>query len=154
MTPLRDSTCSGCPQGAERRFWSSMQVKPHSALVLIGHGSTLNPDSSTPTMDHAETIRQRGVFGQVVCAFWKEEPSLREVLRMVDSEEVYVVPNFISEGYFTQQVSPRELGLTVWALRAWRRKGYGPAASKIGRLVVYRSEEVADFIEDQAEGRA
>lgn len=89
-----------------------MQVKPHSALVLIGHGSTLNPDSSTPTMDHAEAIRQRGVFSEVVCAFWKEEPSMREVLRMVDSPEIYVVPNFISEGYFTQQVIPRELGLT------------------------------------------
>ncbi len=89
-----------------------MQAKPNSALVLVGHGSTLNPDSSTPTMDHAETIRQRGVFREVVCAFWKEEPSMREVLRMVDSPEVYVVPNFISEGYFTQQVIPRELGLS------------------------------------------
>ncbi|MDB6136628.1 MAG: hypothetical protein JWM59_4871 [Verrucomicrobiales bacterium] len=89
-----------------------MQAKPHSALVLIGHGSTLNPDSSTPTMDHAETIRRLGLFQEVVCAFWKEEPALREVLRMVDSREVYVVPNFISEGYFTQQVIPRELGLT------------------------------------------
>ncbi len=88
-----------------------MQAKPESALVLVGHGSTLNPDSSTPTMDHAETIRQRGVFGEVVCAFWKEEPNMPEVLRMVDSPEVYVVPNFISEGYFTQQVIPRELGL-------------------------------------------
>ncbi len=89
-----------------------MQAKPHSALVLVGHGSTLNPDSSTPTMDHAETIRRSGLFREVVCAFWKEEPSLREVLRMVDSPEVYVVPNFISEGYFTQQVIPRELGLS------------------------------------------
>lgn len=89
-----------------------MQAKPHSALVLVGHGSTLNPDSSTPTMDHAETIRRSGLFAEVVCAFWKEEPSLREVLRMVDSSEVYVVPNFISEGYFTQQVIPRELGLS------------------------------------------
>jgi len=62
-------------------------------------------------MDHAETIRQRGVFGKVVCAFWKEEPGMREVLRMVDSTDIYVVPNFISEGYFTQQVIPRELGL-------------------------------------------
>jgi sirohydrochlorin cobaltochelatase len=88
-----------------------MQPKPHSALVLVGHGSTLNPDSSTPTMDHAETIRRRGVFGEVKCAFWKEEPAMREVLRMVDSAEIYVVPNFISEGYFTQQVIPRELGL-------------------------------------------
>lgn len=81
------------------------------ALVIVGHGSTLNPDSSAPTLDHAETIRKQGIFAEVVCAFWKEEPGMREVLRMVDSEEIHVVPNFISEGYFTQQVIPRELGL-------------------------------------------
>ena len=88
-----------------------MQAKPQSALILVGHGSTVNPDSSAPTLDHADTLRQRGLFAEVVCAFWKEEPALREVLRMVDSPQVYIVPNFISEGYFTQQVIPRELGL-------------------------------------------
>jgi sirohydrochlorin cobaltochelatase len=89
-----------------------MFPKPHSALVLVGHGSTLNPDSAQPTYEHADVIRRRGLFAEVVCAFWKEEPSLREVLRMVDSPEVYIVPNFISEGYFTQEVIPRELGLS------------------------------------------
>lgn len=36
---------------------------------------------------------------------------MREAAYMIDSEEVYVVPDFISEGYFTQDVIPRELGL-------------------------------------------
>jgi sirohydrochlorin cobaltochelatase len=36
---------------------------------------------------------------------------MRHVLDTVESDEVYVVPAFISEGYFTQQVVPRELGL-------------------------------------------
>jgi sirohydrochlorin cobaltochelatase len=89
-----------------------MLPKPHSALVIAGHGSTLNPDSSAPSHAHADAIRARGIFAEVVCAFWKEEPSLREVLRSVDSPEVFVVPNFISEGYFTQEVIPRELGLS------------------------------------------
>ncbi len=89
-----------------------MQPKVNTALVIVGHGSTLNPDSSQPTYDHAETIRSLGVFDEVVCAFWKEEPSMREVLRMVDSPTVYVVPNFISAGYFTQDVIPRELRLS------------------------------------------
>jgi len=31
---------------------------------------------------------------------------------MVESAEVYIVPNFISEGYFTQKIIPRELGLS------------------------------------------
>jgi sirohydrochlorin cobaltochelatase len=82
-----------------------------SALVIVGHGSTVNPDSSAPTLVHARAIRDQGIFSEVVSCFWKEEPSFREVLRMVDSDNVYVVPNFISEGYFTQTVIPRELGL-------------------------------------------
>ena len=36
---------------------------------------------------------------------------MRHVLDTIESEDVYVVPAFISEGYFTQQIIPRELGL-------------------------------------------
>ena len=86
-----------------------MLSKPDSALVIVGHGSTLNPDSSAPTWDLADEIERRRVFREVHCAFWKEEPSLRQVLHCVDCSDVYVVPNFISEGYFTQTVIPREL---------------------------------------------
>jgi sirohydrochlorin cobaltochelatase len=85
--------------------------KPDSALILLGHGSTVNPDSSAPTLHHAGEIRRSGAFREVVCAFWKEEPSYRQVLDMVESPEVYIVPNFISEGYFTQKIIPREMGL-------------------------------------------
>ncbi len=86
--------------------------KPASALLIVGHGSTENPDSSTPYFDHAAEIRDRGLFREVHCCFWKEEPSLREAEYLIDSDEVYVVPDFISEGYFTQEVIPRELQLT------------------------------------------
>ena len=81
------------------------------ALVIVGHGSHLNEDSSLPVYEHAERIRKTGEFDEVVECFWKEEPSMRHVLDTVESEDVYVVPAFISEGYFTQQVVPRELGL-------------------------------------------
>jgi sirohydrochlorin cobaltochelatase len=84
------------------------------ALVIVGHGSHLNEDSSLPVYEHAARIRERfgGEFDEVVECFWKEEPSMRHVLDTVEAEDVYVVPAFISEGYFTQQVIPRELGLT------------------------------------------
>ena len=84
------------------------------ALLIVAHGSTVNPDSSAPTLAHAAEIRCRNVFTDVGCAFWKEEPSLRDALFLFDPQsvrEVYVVPNFISEGYFTQTVIPRELEL-------------------------------------------
>src|SRR6266513_2949310 len=86
----------------------------NSALLIVAHGSTVNPDSSAPTLAHAAEIRRRKIFAEVECAFWKEEPSLRDALFLFDPEsipEVYVVPNFISEGYFTQTVVPRELEL-------------------------------------------
>src|SRR5436190_14932035 len=88
--------------------------RANSALLIVGHGSTVNPDSSSPTLAHAAEIRRRKIFADVGCAFWKEEPSLRDALFLFDPEsirEVYVVPNFISEGYFTQTVVPRELAL-------------------------------------------
>lgn len=86
--------------------------KPDAALLIVGHGSTEDPDSSTPYFDHAKEIRDRNVFGEVHCCFWKEEPSMREAVYMIDADEIYVVPDFISEGYFTQEVIPREFGLT------------------------------------------
>jgi sirohydrochlorin cobaltochelatase len=85
-----------------------------NALLIVAHGSTVNPDSSAPTLAHAAEIRRRKIFADVGCAFWKEEPSLRDALFLFDREairEVCVVPNFISEGYFTETVVPRELEL-------------------------------------------
>ena len=91
-----------------------MSFDEHSALLIVAHGSTVNPDSSAPILAHAAEIRRRKTFADVECGFWKEEPSLRDAIFLFDPEsihEVYVVPNFISEGYFTQTVVPRELEL-------------------------------------------
>jgi len=89
------------------------------ALVIAAHGSHLNDGASTPTFDHADAIRATGAFEEVREAFWKEEPSFREALRTVAAEEVYVVPLFVSEGYFTEQVIPRELRLEGWDVEDW-----------------------------------
>jgi sirohydrochlorin cobaltochelatase len=92
-----------------------MISRTSSALLIVGHGSTVNADSSAPTLAHAAEIRRRGIFADVACSFWKEEPSLRDAIfffRDPAIQEVYVVPNFISEGYFTRTVIPRELELT------------------------------------------
>ena len=94
--------------------YSMSPSRPDAALLIVGHGSTVNPDSSAPSLGQMKAIAEKGVFGQVACCFWKEEPSLRDALLFFDEpeiREVYVVPNFISEGYFTQTVIPRELEL-------------------------------------------
>src|SRR5258706_8046041 len=51
------------------------------------------------------------MFAEVVECFWKLEPGIAGVLRGVFAPRVFIVPLFISEGYFTEEVIPRELGL-------------------------------------------
>jgi sirohydrochlorin cobaltochelatase len=82
-----------------------------AALVLVGHGSTLNAESAAPTYQHADELRRRKIFAQVIECFWKLEPSIAGVLRGVFAPRVFIVPLFISDGYFTEEVIPRELGL-------------------------------------------
>ncbi|MFC4543804.1 CbiX/SirB N-terminal domain-containing protein [Halosolutus amylolyticus] len=93
------------------------------ALVIAAHGSHLNPDASDPTYAHADAVRETGAFDEVREAFWKEEPHFREVIRTLESDEVFVVPLFISEGYFTEQVIPRELRLEEWDPDLWDSDG-------------------------------
>jgi len=112
------------------------------ALVIVAHGSHLNAESSTPTFDHADTVRATGAFDEVREGFWKEEPSFREVLRTVESDEVYVVPLFVSEGYFTEEVIPRELRLEGWDPETWESDGTSAThatfeATDVGKTVHY-----------------
>ncbi len=131
-----------------------MLAKPQSALLIVGHGSTVNPDSSGPTLDHAEAIERRGVFGEVRAAFWKEEPSLRQALHMLDADDIYVVPNFISEGYFTRTVIPRELELQgALTVRDGRRVKYcRPVGNhpQMTELLLRRAREVAPEVDPRA----
>jgi sirohydrochlorin cobaltochelatase len=127
------------------------------ALVIVGHGSHLNADSSLPVYEHAARIRDSGEYDEVLECFWKEEPSMRHVLEMAESEEVYVVPAFISEGYFTQQVIPRELGLSGEVTRRADGKTvyYAGPLGPFERMTDVILERAADLTagEDLSSGR-
>ncbi|RQG90254.1 hypothetical protein EA462_09750 [Natrarchaeobius halalkaliphilus] len=112
------------------------------ALVIAAHGSHLNPNASDPTYAHADAIRETGAFDEVREAFWKEEPHFREVIRTLESESVFVVPLFISEGYFTEQVIPRELRLEEWDPALWDSNGTDASqatleATDVGKTIHY-----------------
>lgn len=81
-----------------------------AALVVLGHGTDLNEGSALPVKLHATELRRRGVFAEVREAFWKQEPQVKQVLAELKSPRVFIVPLFISEGYFASEVIPRELG--------------------------------------------
>lgn len=103
-----------------------------AALVLVGHGSTLNADSSAAVCQHADELRRRRIFAQVQECFWKLEPGIAGVLRGVFAPRVFIVPVFISEGYFTEEVIPRELGL-----RAGDRKEFARRQQRGGQTLFY-----------------
>ena len=86
--------------------------KLQSALLVLAHGSSVNPTSSRPTREQAERLRESGFFGEVACGFWKEKPGLREALESLTKPEVFIVPNFTVEGYFVRNVIPKELSLS------------------------------------------
>jgi sirohydrochlorin cobaltochelatase len=81
-----------------------------AALVVLGHGTTLNDQSAAPVFQHAAELRRRKVFAAVREAFWKQEPHVKKVLAEISAPRVFIVPLFISEGYFSTQIIPKELG--------------------------------------------
>jgi sirohydrochlorin cobaltochelatase len=82
-----------------------------ATLVLIGHGSTVNADSAAPAYQHAEALGRRRLFAEVRPAFWKQEPGVRAVVDAVRTPRLFLAPLFISEGYFSEEMIPLELGL-------------------------------------------
>jgi sirohydrochlorin cobaltochelatase len=81
-----------------------------AALVVLGHGTTQNENSAAPVFQHAAELRRRKIFAEVREAFWKQEPQIKKVLPDISAPRVFIVPLFISEGWFSTEVIPRELG--------------------------------------------
>jgi sirohydrochlorin cobaltochelatase len=81
-----------------------------AALVVLGHGTTQNENSAAPVRQHAAELRRRNLFATVREAFWKQDPQVKTVLAGLSAPRVFIVPLFISAGYFSAEVIPRELG--------------------------------------------
>jgi len=81
-------------------------------LVVLGHGTEQNANSAAPVYQHAAELRRRKIFAGVREAFWKQEPQIKKVLSEMSAPRVFIAPLFISEGYFSSQVIPRELGFS------------------------------------------
>jgi sirohydrochlorin cobaltochelatase len=92
-----------------------------AALVLVGHGSMKNAESAAPVYQHAAALRRRNLFAEVREAFWKQDPQVNQVLETLSAPRVFIVPLFISEGYFSRQIIPQELGFAGHPILATRR---------------------------------
>jgi sirohydrochlorin cobaltochelatase len=79
-------------------------------LVVLGHGTELNKNSAASVLQHAAELRRRKIFHEVREAFWKQEPQIKKVLAEISGSRIFIVPLFISEGWFAADKIPRELG--------------------------------------------
>ena len=103
-----------------------------ATLIVFGHGSTLNGESGSSVLYHASRLSERRIFSQVCPAFWKQEPNLNQVLARAQSERIYIVPLFISEGHFSEFVVPAALGM-----RQQNETAFSRVQQLEGRFVVY-----------------
>ncbi len=93
-------------------FLTKMEVNyRNDSLVLVAHGSTINDQSSAAVRQQAEELRRRHIFAEVHVGLWKEGAPLAEVLQQSCGQRVFVVPFFVSHGFFTQEIIPKALGL-------------------------------------------
>jgi sirohydrochlorin cobaltochelatase len=83
-----------------------------AALVVLGHGTVLNDNSAAPVFQHAAELRRRKIFQEVREAFWKQEPQIKKVLAEISAPRIFIAPLFVSEGYFSTQIIPKELGFS------------------------------------------
>ena len=122
-----------------------------AALVVLGHGTTLNEDSAAPVLQQVAELRRRGLFAEVREAFWKQEPQIKSVLAALAVPRVFIVPLFISEGYFASNVIPRELGfgenskLETRNSKLFFSKPIGTHAAMTAVILARAREVVAQF---------
>jgi len=83
-----------------------------AALVVLGHGTDLNAASAAPVWAHAAELRRRKIFREVRAAFWKQAPQIKKVLAEISAPRGFIAPLFISEGYFSTEIIPAELGFS------------------------------------------
>jgi sirohydrochlorin cobaltochelatase len=107
-----------------------------ATLLLIGHGSTVNGDSGATVHQHAAELRRRGLFAEVREAFFKIDPRIGPVLAGIRTPRVFAVPLFVSEGYFTRQAIPCELGLPAGA------QDVMPARVRLGAQMLFYCDPV------------
>ena len=120
-----------------------------AALVVLGHGTTQNDSSAAPVYQHAAELRRRKIFAQVREAFWKQEPQIKRVLPEISAPRVFIVPLFISEGYFSTEVIPRELGFSAHSTLSTQHSTiyYCPPVGthdSMARVLLARANEIVE----------
>lgn len=146
---------AGLPFG---RTWANettmkRQSFSDATLILAGHGTSLNSESSAAIYQHATDLRRTNLFAEIKEAFWKQEPKLVEVVNRARTPRVFVLPFMMSEGFFCEKVIPNALAFQTNEQRTWSRFRLDSGRTlfyckplgthpKMTRIVLARAQEV------------
>lgn len=83
----------------------------HAALLVLGHGTSLDRRSSRAVEEQVEAVRSRGLFAEVHGAFMETPPKIEDWARIASCRDVIAVPFFIADGLHTDEDIPRLLGI-------------------------------------------
>ncbi|MBM3554130.1 MAG: hypothetical protein FJX47_01075 [Alphaproteobacteria bacterium] len=84
-------------------------------LLLIGHGSSRDPDAGGPTRRLADALKAGGSFGAVEHGFLFGVPKMEEALAGLlarPAGDVVIVPHLADDGVYANETIPRRLNLT------------------------------------------
>ena len=134
---------------AEETAGLSDEEAREAGLIVIGHGTERNSNSSEVIYQVTERARGAGLFGHVQAGFLDQPPEVGEVLAEMPERKVVLVPFFVAEGWHTQETIPDDLGINRPALSAMTEKEgrsiyYAPPVGtfpEIAEIVLQRARE-------------
>lgn len=87
--------------------------RDRTALIIVGHGTSLNDNSTKAIKDQVRYIREGGHgYAEVVDAYMEEAPFVAKWHELTTAPHVVVVPFFIADGLHSYQDIPVLLGIT------------------------------------------
>ncbi|MCU0465112.1 MAG: hypothetical protein MUF38_11145 [Anaerolineae bacterium] len=106
-----------------------------TAVVLLGHGSHISPNTAATVWEAVDALRALGIADEITAGFWKELPGFSRVLDTLTADDITLLPMFTAQGYFTRQVIPGEMPLAP-RTRMARTLGEHP---RIGEIIEQRA---------------
>ena len=82
-------------------------------VLIVGHGTERNPESSRSTLAACDVLRERGIGSEVVAAFLDQAPRLEAVASQITASDFVVAPFLLGGGDHTLTDIPERIGVTL-----------------------------------------
>jgi sirohydrochlorin cobaltochelatase len=97
-------------QIVQRHPASPVPEPRETTLFIAGHGTERNGNSRQAIERQVDIIRARDVYADVQPIFMEEEPRISDCHRLARTEDIVIVPFFISDGLHVTEDIPALLG--------------------------------------------